>query len=44
MKHASCRCLWRQTRLEDGHYGRHAQVAEDIRQVWTNCKTYNQVR
>ncbi|TFJ88324.1 hypothetical protein NSK_000673 [Nannochloropsis salina CCMP1776] len=29
-------------RLESGHYTKHAQVAEDVRLVWNNCKTYNQ--
>lgn len=29
-------------RLESGHYSKHAQVAEDVRLVWNNCKAYNQ--
>lgn len=33
-----------QTRLENGHYSMHQQVADDVRLVWDNCKNYNQVR
>ena len=28
-------------KLDGGKYKTAAECAEDIRQVWTNCKTYN---
>jgi hypothetical protein len=34
---------FRQAKIESGGYMKHSQVAEDIRLVWQNCKTYNAV-